>query len=169
MNYVLCGMMGAGKTTIAKSLSARTGRSWLDTDDVIAKKHGKISDIFASHGEGYFRDLETELSKSFDKQDGLIISTGGGFVLREENVRALKKNGIIIYLRARKETLVSRLKKDGERPLLEGETSIEEKVEGLLNARSSVYEKAADLVVDVDDKTPEKIAEEIIISVKNRA
>ena len=116
MNYVLCGMMGAGKTTIAKALSARTGLSWLDTDDVIAKKHGKISDIFASKGEEYFRDLETQLSKSFDGQDDVIISTGGGFVLREENVQALKKSGIIIYLRARKETLVSRLKRMANAP-----------------------------------------------------
>ena len=83
MNVVLCGMMGAGKTTVGIQIAELTGRRWYDTDGVIVDKYGKISDIFEYYGEAHFRKLETEIVKQFSTQDNLVISTGGGLVLKE--------------------------------------------------------------------------------------
>lgn len=163
MNIVLCGMMGAGKTTVALALAGRTGRKRLDTDEEIVKSHGKISDIFAQFGEKYFRDLETQTVKELVQADNLIISVGGGLVLRAENVGLLKKTGKIVYLRASLDTLTERLQGDTARPLLQDEKEdLQSKIARLLAARSPIYEQAADLVVDVDSKTPDEIAQELL-------
>ncbi len=163
MNVVLCGMMGSGKTTIGVKIAEKTGRRWYDTDGVIVDRYGKISDIFEYYGEEYFRKIETEVVKELSVQNDLIISTGGGLVLKEENTELLKKSGKIVFLRAKKETLAGRLKVDGTRPLLQAKTeSILERLDKLLKERSPVYERVADFTVDVDGKTPSEIADEII-------
>lgn len=164
MNIILCGMMGVGKTTVGLKISELSGRTWYDTDELIAHKHGKISDIFEYYGEEHFRMLETEIVKKLYKEDNLIISTGGGLVLRNENNAMLKENGKIVFLRAKKETLISRVKiYDDSRPLLQGkEKAIAKKLDELLEKRTPVYESVADFVVDVDDKSVVKIAKEII-------
>lgn len=166
MNVILCGMMGAGKTTVGIALATLLGWQWRDTDAVIEEKYGKISDIFATLGEPRFREMETEIVRELCPQEDMIISVGGGLVLKEENVALLKENGKIVYLRARKETLLSRLRSDTSRPLLQGEESLEEKIERLLRTRASVYESVADLIVDVDKKTPQEIAAEIVEKIK---
>ena len=81
MNLILCGMMGAGKTTIGIKIAELTGRRWYDTDGVIVDKHGQISDIFEYYGEAHFRKLETETVRELVKMDNLVLSTGGGLVL----------------------------------------------------------------------------------------
>lgn len=162
MNIVLCGMMGAGKTTVGLSLAARLAWNWLDTDAQIQEKYGKISDIFATLGEKRFREMETEVVRGLSDTENSVVSVGGGLVLKEENVRLLKQNGTIVYLRAEKETLVTRLRTDTNRPLLKnGEENIEEKIERLLLQRAPAYARVADLIVDVDGKTPQEIADEI--------
>ena len=100
MNLVLCGMMGAGKTSVGVKIAELTGLRWYDTDRMIEHRHGKISDIFEYYGESYFRKLETELVKELADRDGLVISTGGGLVLKPENNELLQKNGKIVFLRA---------------------------------------------------------------------
>ena len=163
MNLILCGMMGGGKTTIGIKIAELTGRRWYDTDGLIVDKHGKISDIFEYYGEAHFRKLETEIVKELVKKDGLIISTGGGLVLKSENNALLQENGKIVFLRATLETLAQRLKVDGERPLLQTSTeSIRDRLERLMQERAPVYEHVADYIVDVDGKTPEAIAKEIV-------
>jgi shikimate kinase len=163
MNLILCGMMGAGKTTVAKALAKLTGYQSYDTDAEIVKKHGNISDIFARFGEEYFRDLETQTVKELVNEQNAIISVGGGLVLRQENVEILKKTGKIVYLRASLDTLTKRLQGDTARPLLQDEKeSLQSKLTRLLNARGDIYEKAADLVLDVDDKTPQEIARQLL-------
>ena len=163
MNLILCGMMGAGKTTIGIKVAEKTGRRWYDTDGLIVDKYGEIADIFEYYGEAHFRKLETEIVKELAKQDGLVISTGGGLVLLKENNVLLQENGKIVFLRAKFETLAQRLKVDGSRPLLQSSTeSIRDRLARLLNERAPVYEHAADYIVDVDGKTPEQIADEII-------
>ena len=161
MNLILCGMMGAGKTTVGIKIAEKTGRQWLDTDALITQKYGKIADIFAEKGEKYFRDLETETLKAFAQTDNLVISVGGGLVLREENVALLKQKGKLVYLQADKQTLISRLLQDEERPLLQGE-GLDEKIENLLSTRAPIYEKVADYVVQVDEKTPDEIVGEVL-------
>ena len=84
MNLILCGMMGAGKTTVGVEVARLTGWRCLDTDALIEERYGKISEIFKARGEAYFRGLEAETVKELSKQDGLVISVGGGLVLKEE-------------------------------------------------------------------------------------
>ncbi len=163
MNVVLCGMMGSGKTTIGIKIAEITGRRWYDTDGVIADKYGKISDIFEYYGEAHFRKLETEIIRDLAQKDDLVISTGGGLVLKAENNVLLKERGKIVFLRASLDTLARRLKVDGTRPLLQTSTeSIRDRLEKLMTERSPIYESVADAVVDVDGKSPQEIAEEII-------
>ena len=163
MNLILCGMMGAGKTTIGIKIAELTGRRWYDTDGVIVDRHGKIADIFEYYGEAHFRKLETEIVKELSQKDNLVISTGGGLVLKSENNTLLKENGKIVFLRAALETLAERLHVDGTRPLLQTSTeSIRDRLAKLMKERMPIYERVADYVVDVDGKTVEEIAKEII-------
>lgn len=163
MNLVLCGMMGAGKTTIGIKIAELTGRRWYDTDGVIVDKYGKISDIFEYYGEAHFRKLETEIVKELAQKDNLVISTGGGLVLKSENNAVLQANGKIVFLRASLETLAKRLHVDGTRPLLQTSTeSIRDRLARLMKERAPVYEHVADYIVDVDGKSPDQIAEEIV-------
>ena len=163
MNLILCGMMGAGKTTIGIKIAELTGRRWYDTDGVIVDRHGKIADIFEYYGEAHFRKLETEIVKELSQKDNLVISTGGGLVLKSENNTLLKENGKIVFLRAALETLAERLHVDGTRPLLQTSTeSIRDRLAKLMKERMPIYEQVADYVVDVDGKTVEEIAKEII-------
>ena len=167
MNLILCGMMGAGKTTIGIKIAELTGRRWYDTDGLIVDKHGKISDIFEYYGEAHFRKLETDLVKELSKQDNLVISTGGGLVLKNENNELLKQNGKIIFLRATLDTLSVRLQVDKDRPLLHtAAENIQDRLAKLMKERAPVYEHVADYIVEVDNKTPEEIAKEIISLVK---
>lgn len=167
MNLILCGMMGAGKTTIGIKIAELTGRRWYDTDGLIVDKHGKISDIFEYYGEAYFRKLETEIVADLAQKDDLVISTGGGLVLKKENNALLQEKGKIVFLRAQLETLSKRLKVDGERPLLQTSAeNLQDRLARLMKERSPVYEHVADYIVDVDGKTPEEIAKEIIALVK---
>ena len=162
MNIVLCGMMGCGKTTVGGALAARLGWDFVDTDRIIEEKHGKIADIFAQKGEAYFRALETEEAALLaDGSADRVVSVGGGMALKAENVRLLKQGGRIVYLQASKETLLGRLLGDTSRPLLAGQ-DLSARLDELLAARSSVYERASDLTVCVDEKTPASIADEII-------
>ncbi len=163
MNVILCGMMGAGKTTIGIKIAELTGKRWYDTDGLIVDKHGKISDIFEYYGEAHFRKLETEIVKELAGKDDLVISTGGGLVLKKENNELLQRNGKIVFLRASIDTLAARLHVDGTRPLLQTSTeSIRDRLTRLMTERSPVYEHVADYIVDVDGKTPEQIAGEIV-------
>lgn len=98
-NIVIIGMMGCGKSTCGRLLSQQTGMPLVDTDLVIAQRTGMTpSEIFAACGETYFRDLETELCRELSGQSGLIIATGGGLPLREENRRLLRENGMVVFL-----------------------------------------------------------------------
>ncbi|MBR2646886.1 MAG: shikimate kinase [Clostridia bacterium] len=163
MNLILCGMMGAGKTTIGIKIAELTGRRWYDTDGLIVDKYGKISDIFEYYGEAHFRKLETEIVKELAKKDELVISTGGGLVLKKENNEVLQENGKIVFLRATLDTLAKRLNVDGERPLLQTSTeNIRDRLARLLKERSPIYEHVANYIVDVDGKTPEEIAKEVV-------
>lgn len=163
MNLVLCGMMGAGKTTIGIKIAELTGRRWYDTDGLIVDKYGKISDIFEYYGEAHFRKLETEIVKDLAKKDNLVISTGGGLVLKSENNAVLQEKGKIIFLRASLETLAKRLHVDGTRPLLQTSAeNLQDRLARLMKERMPVYEHVSDYVVDVDGKTPEQIAREIV-------
>jgi shikimate kinase len=159
-NIVLTGFMGTGKTEVGKELSRILAMRLVDVDSEIEKGEGmKINDIFSRFGEEYFRDIETEMIKKISRERNLIISTGGGAVLREENMEALRENGIVFCLNAKPETILKRTSLSGNRPLLKVDNP-RGKVEELLGYRRPFYEKAG-IMIDTEEKTPLQIAEEI--------
>ena len=152
-NVVLIGMPGSGKSAVGRILSERTGRSLADTDQLITEKAGRsIPDIFRENGEPAFRDLESEIIRALSKQGGQIISTGGGAVLRPENVTALRQNGRLFWLDRDPEALVP----TDDRPLAD----TAEKMKQLYRVREPVYRAAADEIIPVTG-TPEEAADTI--------
>ena len=158
-NVILIGMPGCGKTTVINLSKERCGKEVLDTDAYIENLYGSISEIFAKYGEEHFRKLETEAVKEICKKDDCFISTGGGSVMREENVRIFKESGRIVYLRANLKTLLERLEGDNSRPLLAGNMS--DRLSELFEKRVHVYEHVADIIVDTDGLTPNEVLESI--------
>lgn len=167
-NIILTGFMGAGKSTVGKILSLKLGVDFYDTDELIAEKAKMtITDIFLQRGEKYFRDMETEIVKQIGaKAPGTcVVATGGGVVLRAENVTALKENGWIVYLEVSPREVYRRLKDNKERPLLAGEEPLK-KIEELMAERRPFYQRAANLRVKAEGKRPSEIADEILTSLK---
>ncbi len=163
MKIVLIGYRGSGKTTIGKILSNKLGLKYISTDEEIVRRTGKsIPEFVKEHGWKRFRDVETQVAKALSDEDNIIIDTGGGIVLREENVKALKKNGFVIFLSAPPSVLAERIKDDTMRPpLKEGKTHWEE-VKEVLEERLPFYRKAMDVEISTDGKNPEEVCEEII-------
>lgn len=161
-NIVLIGFMGSGKTTVGKKLAEELEIEWLDIDTEIEKREGKpISEIFAEKGELYFREIETGYIRSLLSVQKTVISTGGGIVLKEENVALLKEIGMVIFLHADFSQIIERLKEDTTRPLLQGENR-EEKVMNLLEQRDPSYLSAADIIIQTTGKGVNNVVEEII-------
>lgn len=160
-NIILVGFMGSGKTTVGKILAGLLNYTFIDSDAEIERLEGKtISDIFAQNGEAYFRQRETEALKELCKGIGLVVSTGGGAVLKEENIELLKQNGYTVYLKVTPKTVIERLKNDTTRPLLarpDRDTIITE----LIKQREPFYISASELSVNAED-TPEMIAQNIL-------
>ena len=153
INIVLTGMPASGKSTIGKKLAEITGRELIDTDDLIIKKVGiSISEIFEKCGEEYFRKIESEVIAEASLKNGVIISTGGGAVLRSDNILNLKKNGEIFFLNRPLEDLIP----TSDRPLANSRESIIKRY----NERIDIYNSTADFVVKVI--TPDITANEIL-------
>lgn len=161
-NIILIGFMGCGKTSLGIRLSYRIKRTMVDTDKQIEREQEKtISDIFAAYGESAFRDMETAyLRKLLRDKESRIISVGGGLPVQERNHALLHQLGRVIYLRAEADTIYERLKQDTTRPLLQGEDP-RGTIEELMLKRAPIYEKAADVIIDVDGKGFEEILNEI--------
>lgn len=164
-NIVLTGFMGTGKTAVGRELSRLLNMKLIDVDTEIEKSQKMtINEIFRQFGEPRFREIETEVIKKLSEDRDIIISTGGGAVLRQENMDALRKNGVIINLVATPETILERTSTNSDRPLLQVESPLR-RIKELLNYRKPFYEKA-DIMIDTEGKTPLQIAEEIIEKVK---
>ena len=161
-NIVLVGLSGSGKTTIGTLLTELLpDYKFIDTDKIIVKlERRSINDIFAIDGEGYFRDLETKVANGVSTSENQVISTGGGIILRQENMDALRSNGVIFYLKTAPETLIKRLEGDSSRPLLKTD-DVKAKLEKMLEIRGKLYEKA-DITVETDNLSAEETAKEIV-------
>lgn len=166
-NIVLVGFMGTGKSTVGRRLAERLGRPFVDTDELIVARAGlPIPQIFAARGEEAFRALEAEVVAEVAERPGQVIATGGGVLLRPENVRRLRERGRLVLLTAAPEAILERLGRNGlsERPLLYGAYSPAERLErirGLLRAREEAYAQA-DASVDTTGLTPDQVADLVL-------
>ena len=145
---ILIGMMGAGKTTIGKSLANYLNKTFIDSDQEIQKRTGvSIPVIFEIEGEVGFRKREADMLKELIKIDNIVLATGGGIILNKENCKSLKKKGTIIYLRATVNDLLHRTRHDKNRPLLQT-TDPQTKFTDLFNQRDPIYCEVAHIVVE---------------------
>lgn len=161
-NLYLIGFMGTGKSTVAKVFQEDYHMKLLEMDEEIVRQEKRpISEIFATDGEAYFRELETDLVRKIQAGSKQIVSCGGGTVLRPENVAMMKKSGKVVLLRAKAETILERVKSSSDRPLLNGNMNVEY-IAGLMEKRRAIYENAADLVIDTDGKSAYEICKEIM-------
>jgi shikimate kinase len=160
-NIVLTGFMGTGKTEVGRELSRKLGWRLIDLDEEIEKvQASSIQEIFSRFGEPFFRDLETKQIRKFAVEEHVIISTGGGAVIRQENLDILSQKGLVVNLSATPETILQRTGPDDNRPLLRVEDRLK-RIRELLDFRKPFYEKA-DMVVDTESKTPREVADEIL-------
>ena len=161
-NIVLIGFMGAGKSTISDYLSTMFAMEVVEMDQLIAEREGmSISDIFETYGEEYFRNMETNLLIEMQSRSNVVVSCGGGVPMRERNVAEMKKNGRVVLLTAKPETILERVKDNHDRPLLENNKNVSF-IADLLEKRRAKYEAAADIVVETDGKSELEICEELI-------
>ncbi|MGL6200933.1 MAG: shikimate kinase [Lachnospiraceae bacterium] len=161
-NIILIGFMGAGKSTVADFLSTLYAMKVVEMDQVIAEREQmSISDIFATYGEAYFRNLETELLIELQSKKDVVVSCGGGVAMREENVREMKKNGKVVLLTASPEVILERVKDSDERPLLNGNKNVGF-IRDLIEQRRNKYEAAADITIHTDGRTVTEICEDLV-------
>ena len=163
MNVVLIGYRGTGKSTVGKAVAVRLGRPLVSTDKEIIRRAGSsIPDIVAAHGWNYFRDLESAVCQELAGQNNLVIDTGGGAILRQQNVDVLKRNGRLIWLTASVETIAARIGGDTQRPSLTGTKSHVEEIRDVLTERTPKYQAAADLTIATDGRSVDELATTIL-------
>ncbi len=160
-NIVLAGFMGTGKSTIGQRLAARLGWVLVDTDEMVERRAGKpISRIFAEDGEPAFRELESAVAAELVGLERHVIATGGGMVLREENLRALERAGLVVLLEASPETIYERTRRHSHRPLLQGPDP-QGNIQRLLEARREAYGRIRRRVA-TDGLTHNQVVEQIM-------
>lgn len=165
-NIFLIGFMGAGKSTVAKALRKKLAMEQAEMDQMIVESEGMpISEIFEKHGEDYFRDVESNTLIGLEKKQNLIVSCGGGVVLRPENAAYMKKSGTVVWLKANPETIYERVKDSKERPILNGNMNVAY-ISDLMKKREALYKAAADVTIETDGKSMEQICNEIIAKIQ---
>lgn len=158
----LVGMMGAGKTTVGKALARRLGRSFIDCDREIVDRTGvPIATIFEIEGEAGFRRRESQVLAELATRRGTVVATGGGAVLAEENRRAMRAGGTVVYLRVAVDHLHERTRRDTARPLL-ASGDRRATLQALLEQRDPLYRECADLVVDSGQQPPGALAQRVV-------
>jgi shikimate kinase len=168
MNIILIGFMGSGKSAVGHKLAKELGMDYLDTDEVIEKtEKTSINDIFSKKGEDYFRNLETEVIKTLVDYDNFVISTGGGMVLRQENVKMLKEIGPLVLLWTGPEAVYQRVKSETHRPLL-NVSDPRAAIKKILDYRTPIYNRVADLKVDTSKLNVDEAVEGIKAWLKSR-
>jgi shikimate kinase len=169
MNIVLIGLRGSGKTAVGKILAQKMGRELIEMDELITRKAGlTIPEIVAKYGWGKFRDIEEDVTSQVAKLDNIINASGGGVVTNGKNIAKLKKKGILVWLQAGVDTLVNRTGEDNGRPPLVAGKTVREDVKITLKERNPLYQQAADLAINTENKTPEEVADLVIELLKIR-
>lgn len=161
-NIVLIGYMGAGKTTVGAVIASYSGLGFIDTDKYIVNRvHRSIKKIFEEDGEKTFRRMENRLCRFLQHQDNLVIATGGGVILNDDNMWRLKGNSVVVYIKNNIETLYERAKKTGTRPLAR---DYGEFIKRFVD-REPLYEKYADIIINAEYKSVRDLAGEIVFAV----
>ncbi len=146
-NIILVGLMGAGKSTIGRNLAKRLEKEFYDSDRVIEERTGvDIATIFEIEGEEGFRNREVQVISELCQLDNIVLATGGGSILRDENRRNMKKYSQVIYLSTTAELLYSRIRHDKSRPLMQTSNPLET-LKSLLKDREPFYKEVSDLVI----------------------
>lgn len=164
-NIFLVGLMGAGKSTVGRILARRLSKRFVDTDHEIEKRNGvPIPVIFEIEGEEGFRRREQELLADLAQEQGLVLSTGGGIVLKSENREVLRNHGFVVYLNARPELLADRTKHDRSRPLLNVEDPLT-RLRELHAVRDPLYREVAHAVVETGRGAPQQVVQAILAEI----
>ncbi len=159
---MLIGMRGSGKSTVGRLVAEHLKMRLIEMDELIMRRLGmSIADSVAKGGWQGFRDAEAALCREVAAMDNTVNATGGGVVLRAENVRELRRNGRLFWLRIDLDTIIERIANDPARPSLTGKPFREDMAQ-VLAERDPVYRGAADFIIEADGRTPEAIADEII-------
>jgi len=165
-NIFLVGMMGAGKTTLGRALAQRLQLEFVDTDRVLVERTGvPVATIFEFEGEEGFRRRECAVISELAVRDGLVVATGGGAVLSEDNRRVMRDHGTVVYLRARLESLWERTRHDSSRPLL-ATPDPRAKLAELLDHRDPLYRDAAHIVVDTGAQSAASVVGKVIAALR---
>ena len=168
MNIVLIGYRGTGKSVVAEILSKALRMKRIGMDAEIVNQAGlSIPEIVEKYGWDRFRNIETEVAVKVSQLDGVIADTGGGVIERPENIEALKKNGVIFWLKASVEVIVARIESGTERPALTEGKSFTEEVAEVLEKRTQKYSSAAQYEIDTDKLAPDEVADRILEIWKN--
>jgi shikimate kinase len=169
-SLALIGFMGVGKTSVGKFLAELTGKQLVEVDSVIVMEAGKsIPQIFQEDGEIVFREKEMEAIKKIASGRNQIIDCGGGVVLNKINIDRLKKNAVVVWLKASSDVIAKRTAlDDGGRPLLEGKKA-ESEIQELLSLREPLYEMASDIQVDSSSSEAGTVARNIIEKLRQNA
>ena len=158
----LVGLMGAGKTTVGRSLAQRTGLRFFDSDHEIERRRGQtVSEIFAQEGEAAFRELEQQVIDELTRVEGVVLATGGGAVMREPNRRALHERGTVVYLRAGPDELAHRMRNDRTRPLLRG-ADPRARLRELFRQRDPLYRECAHFVIETGRPSPSMLSQLVL-------
>jgi shikimate kinase len=160
MKLYLVGFMGAGKTTAGRELAARIDVPFFDLDELIeAAEKLSIREVFAQHGESYFRKRERDLLRSTKHLDAAVIATGGGTFTFDENIQFIQSEGLSVYLSAAYALLRARVTSKGDRPLFRDDLSTHE-----LYANRIRYYRMADITLDIrEEETPSEIVERLLL------
>jgi shikimate kinase len=166
-NIYLVGLMGAGKTTIGRQLAKALSVPFYDSDKAIEERTGvDIPTIFEFEGEEGFREREQKMLQELTKMQGIVLATGGGVILREENRNLLIKNGFIVYLQCSVERILERTRRDTQRPLLRTENP-RERIETLFVQREPLYLACADFKIDTGIMQSKEVVEHILTAYRS--
>ncbi len=180
MKIFIIGMTGTGKTTVGAFVAQKIGYEFVDTDDLVVKKHGEIKNIFQKYGEDVFREYESSVLSSIIGEDSnlltdnkltdnIIIATGGGIILSSKNRRLIKKSGMIINLSASVETIFNHIKNDNSRPLLASCDEFKKlNLLKIYDERKQIYKDICDYEISVDNLSIKDIADKILFILKSK-
>lgn len=168
-NIVLTGFMGTGKSTVGRALAQRLGLAFVDTDVEIERITGKtIYDLFQKYGAIRFYSEEALVVKKISAREGVVIATGGSTIQNNENLRLLRKNGVIVLISSTPEVIYNRVKSSRHRPMLERSADLRQQINNLIAEREDVYRDAADFEVISGENGREEVVGQIVYFLRER-